>query len=74
MSIKVIAFDADDTLWADEPYFRETEDLFCEMFQNFHPQHTVAIALLSTGIENLTCTDTHKRISCQTKKRSTTGD
>ena len=54
MSIKVIAFDADDTLWVNEPYFRETEELFCEMFQNFQPQHTVARELLKTEIENLT--------------------
>lgn len=25
MDIKVIAFDADDTLWVNEPYFQETE-------------------------------------------------
>jgi putative hydrolase of the HAD superfamily len=24
MEIKVIAFDADDTLWVNEPYFQET--------------------------------------------------
>src|SRR5687768_5632785 len=53
MSLKVIAFDADDTLWVNEPYFRETENRFCEMFQNFQPQHTVARELLRTEIENL---------------------
>ena len=25
MPLKVIAFDADDTLWVNEPYFQETE-------------------------------------------------
>jgi putative hydrolase of the HAD superfamily len=54
MSLKVIAFDADDTLWVNEPYFRETENRFCEMFQNFQPQHTVAREMLRTEIENLT--------------------
>ncbi|QZE14519.1 HAD family hydrolase [Halosquirtibacter laminarini] len=29
--IKYIAFDADDTLWENEPYFRETEKRFVEM-------------------------------------------
>ncbi len=28
---KVIGFDADDTLWINEPYFRETEDRFCSL-------------------------------------------
>ena len=51
--LKVIAFDADDTLWVNEPYFRETENRFYEMFQNFHPQHTVARELLKTEIDNL---------------------
>ena len=27
-NIKVIAFDADDTLWVNETYFREAEDAF----------------------------------------------
>ena len=31
MPIKVIAFDADDTLWVNEPYFRETEEKFCAL-------------------------------------------
>lgn len=51
--LKVIAFDADDTLWVNEPYFRETENRFYEMFQNFHPQHTVARELLKTEIDNI---------------------
>ena len=54
MSIKVIAFDADDTLWINEPYFRETEDDFCQLMESFLPQHTVARELLHTEIKNLT--------------------
>jgi len=27
-TIKVIAFDADDTLWVNEPYFRTAEKAF----------------------------------------------
>ena len=26
--IKVVVFDADDTLWANQPYFDEAEDCF----------------------------------------------
>lgn len=53
MQLQVIAFDADDTLWANEPFFRETEQRFFEMFQNYLPQHTVARELLKTEIDNL---------------------
>ena len=28
-NIKVIGFDADDTLWVNETYFREAEIAFC---------------------------------------------
>lgn len=54
MELKVIAFDADDTLWVNEPYFRETENRFFELFQDYLPQHTVARELLKTEIDNLT--------------------
>jgi len=53
MDIKVIAFDADDTLWVNEPYFRETENAFCGLFEDFLPQHTTGRELLSTEIRNL---------------------
>ncbi len=51
--IKVIAFDADDTLWVNEPYFRETEDKFCEMMEDYLPHHSVSRELLETEINNL---------------------
>lgn len=53
MNIKVIAFDADDTLWVNEPYFRETEDKFCTLMEEYLPQHTVARELLQTELQNL---------------------
>lgn len=52
-NIKVIAFDADDTLWVNEPYFQETERRFCELLEDYLPQHTVARELLKTEIQNL---------------------
>jgi putative hydrolase of the HAD superfamily len=54
MPIKVIAFDADDTLWINEPYFQETEKEFCQLFEDYLPQHTVGRELLQTEIQNLT--------------------
>ncbi|ULQ57720.1 HAD family hydrolase [Flavihumibacter rivuli] len=53
MDIKVVAFDADDTLWVNEPYFRETEDKFCALLEDYMPAHTVARELLTTELQNL---------------------
>ncbi len=54
MNIKVIAFDADDTLWVNEPYFQETEKKFCELLEDYLPQHTTAQELFKTEMQNLT--------------------
>lgn len=51
--ISVIAFDADDTLWSNEPYFREAEDRFCDMMEEFLPHHDVSRELLKIEISNL---------------------
>ena len=37
-TIKVIAFDADDTLWVNEPYFRTAEKAFCELLKEYVPE------------------------------------
>lgn len=52
-NIKVIAFDADDTLWINEPYFQDIEHKFCALLEDFIPQHTVARELLQVEITNL---------------------
>ena len=33
MPIRVIAFDADDTLWINETYFREAEEKFASLLE-----------------------------------------
>jgi putative hydrolase of the HAD superfamily len=53
MKIKVIAFDADDTLWHNEVFFQEAEHSFFALMENYLPQHTVARELLETEIKNL---------------------
>ncbi|ULQ50707.1 HAD family hydrolase [Flavihumibacter fluvii] len=53
MNIKVIAFDADDTLWVNEPYFQEIEHKFCALLEDYLPQHTTARELLMVEIQNL---------------------
>ena len=52
-NIKVISFDADDTLWVNEPYYRETEAAFCELLTKFHPEKFVNTELLKTELKNL---------------------
>lgn len=51
--ITVIAFDADDTLWVNEPYFRETEEQFAGLLEDFMPHHSVLTELYKTEIANL---------------------
>ncbi|RYD80959.1 MAG: HAD family hydrolase [Sphingobacteriales bacterium] len=51
--ITVIAFDADDTLWVNEPYFRETEAQFAGLLEDFLPHHSVVAELYKTEIANL---------------------
>lgn len=51
--IKVIAFDADDTLWVNEPYFREAEEKFCLLLEDYLPIHSVNVELFKTEIKNL---------------------
>jgi putative hydrolase of the HAD superfamily len=53
MGIKVIAFDADDTLWINEPYFQETENKFCALLEDYLPKHTLVKELFKTEIQNL---------------------
>jgi len=51
--ITVIAFDADDTLWVNEPYFRETEEQFAGLLEDFMPRHGILSELYKTEIANL---------------------
>ncbi|PWS26295.1 HAD family hydrolase [Pedobacter yonginense] len=51
--ITVIAFDADDTLWVNEPYFRDTEEQFAALLEDFLPRHSILAELYKTEIANL---------------------
>ena len=51
--ISVIAFDADDTLWANEPYFREAEDQFAGLLEDSLPRHSIVSELYKTEVANL---------------------
>lgn len=51
--IKVIGFDADDTLWVNEPYYREAENEFVELVSSYGIKGNIAEALFETEIANL---------------------
>ncbi len=51
--IKVIGFDADDTLWVNETYYRETENEFAKLMSEYLPEDEVHKQLFSTEMQNL---------------------
>ncbi|GJQ63978.1 MAG: haloacid dehalogenase [Melioribacteraceae bacterium] len=51
--IKYVAFDADDTLWVNEPYFRDTEDQYCELLKEYGTPKEISEALFKTEMNNL---------------------
>jgi putative hydrolase of the HAD superfamily len=50
---KVVGFDADDTLWVNEPYFRETEMEFCRLMKDFVPEEELTAMLFQIEMQNL---------------------
>jgi len=52
-NFKVIAFDADDTLWVNETFFRQTEEKFCALLSDFSTSDEIMEVLFSTEIQNL---------------------
>jgi putative hydrolase of the HAD superfamily len=49
----IIAFDADDTLWHNEPYFDEAQERFCELFQDFASKQEILGLILNHQVKNL---------------------
>ena len=52
-SIKVIAFDADDTLWVNETYFREAEQRFAQLLSGYETPNKIDQELFKVEIKNL---------------------
>lgn len=52
-NIKVVAFDADDTLWVNETYFREAEKKFASFLDGFETKNKIDQELFKMEIENL---------------------
>jgi putative hydrolase of the HAD superfamily len=53
MNPQIIAFDADDTLWHNEPYFDEAQVKFAELFENYASHQEVLQLILLHQVKNL---------------------
>jgi len=51
--IKVIAFDADDTLWVNETYFRDAEKKFAQLLSQYETENKIDQELFKLEIKNL---------------------
>lgn len=52
--IKVIGFDADDTLWVNEPYFQEVEKQFRQLMKPYlHDEEVISKELFKIEVNNL---------------------
>ncbi len=51
--IKVIAFDADDTLWENETFFREAENQFAEMVKEYASKEEVLRIMYQVELANM---------------------
>ena len=52
-NIKVIAFDADDTLWVNETYFRDAEHHFAKLLSKYETENKIDQELFKKEIDNL---------------------
>jgi putative hydrolase of the HAD superfamily len=51
--IKVIGFDADDTLWVNEPFYQDVEKQFCRIMKPYLPEDETSKELFKTEMQNL---------------------
>ncbi len=51
--IKVIGFDADDTLWINEDYYRGTEQKYADLLSDFGEKQDILDSLFRTEMQNL---------------------
>lgn len=51
--IRVIAFDADDTLWVNEPFFQNVEKKFCALLKEYGTTQEISQELFHTEMQNL---------------------
>ena len=53
MKIKTIAFDADDTLWVNETFFRDAEGYFASLLRDYLPEKEIEERLFAMEMKNL---------------------
>lgn len=51
--IKVIGFDADDTLWVNETYFREAENAICKLLSHYETPNKIDQEIFKMEMKNL---------------------
>jgi len=51
--IKIVGFDADDTLWINEPLYQETEKQFCKILNPYLAEEETTQELFRTEMQNL---------------------
>jgi len=51
--IKVIGFDADDTLWVNEPFYQDVEKEFCQIMKPYLTKKETSEELFKTEMQNL---------------------
>lgn len=51
--IKVIGFDADDTLWVNETYFREAEEQICRLLSQYETPNKIDQEIFKMEMKNL---------------------
>lgn len=54
-NIRVIAFDADDTLWSNEPFFQEVEKQFAVLLEKYGTHEHISAELFKTETGNMKC-------------------
>ncbi|MBY5991232.1 HAD family hydrolase [Ferrimonas balearica] len=52
-TVKLIAFDADDTLWVNEPHYRGAEQAYLEILGRYVDSDDLAARLYQTEVKNL---------------------
>lgn len=52
-SVKAIAFDADDTLWALQNYFEDVEDEYCDLLSDYGSKEEISASLFETESGNM---------------------
>jgi len=70
-AVKVVGFDADDTLWVNETYFRAAEEKFAELLKGYETKNKIDQELFKMEMKNLPFHTTwqHEEIEAPKEKK-----